>query len=428
MILRRLLTTASLSAVSAIMSRGVIFLGVLCFAYKLGPENYGHFSLIQATALLFTTFCALSLGQMATKIVAEAVEVDPASASGAWSVSYGSALLLSLPLILAVALSGDWLAVYVGGTAELALPYATSSLLVLSGFLGSVQNGVFLAIQKTKSQAKANICVAPFAFGVIVLAAIQRDLFLAVVGYAAAQIAFICAQECVLMRYRKRSGVRLSLRQTTWKDWTILWRLGIPSSVAGLFVVVATWLSMVMLSRSPDGVIAVGEFSLGNQARMILLFGVGVVANAALPMLASARIGGQHEKTKAIVRQSIVLLVLATAGAASVIAAIAFVLIPEWLPAYPKSIVPLGWLLASVVVMAPTAVFMRKATSDQRPRVLLIGNAVYSSVLLISAVISTRQAAGASGLAFAYFIAATAQLVIYSISSKEQGIKGAQQC
>lgn len=395
-----------------------MFLGALLFAYTLGPENYGHFSLIQVTALLFTTFCALSLGQMSTKIVAEALAAPKGQLACAFSVAYGSAFALSLPLVVLIALLGKWLAITVGGTEQLALPYIASSVLVFAGFLVSVQNGILLAINKTKAQALINACAAPVALSILAIAAIQNNLLAAIIGYGVSQLIFVAAQEFVLWRYRVTAEISLSLHATTAADWSVLWKLGIPSSIAGLFSVIATWISLVLLSESIDGISAVGHFSLGNQARMMVLFGVGVVANAALPLLASAGVEKNHDQSRAVTTQSTIVVTVTAATVAVLLTIGAFALVPIFLPDYIESLLPLAWLLGSVVIMAPTSIMMRKATANFRPRILLVGNMVYALVLVATAATAIRSGFGATGLAVAYFVAATIQLAAYCFLNK----------
>ncbi|UJB19772.1 MULTISPECIES: oligosaccharide flippase family protein [Lysobacter] len=418
--IRRLITTASLSAVSAMASRGAIFAGVLLVAGLLGPRAFGQFTLIQTTALLFTTFCALSLGQMATKIVAEALQGSRERMAVAWSVSYGSALLISLVFAVAIVALSPLVARYVGHDAALTPVYASSSLLVLAGFLTAIQNGVALAVGRVKEQAWANLLSAPIAFAIMVLAAFQRDLHWAMYGYIASQIVIAVGQERSLRRYRREHGLKLSLRATTRADWSVLWRLGLPSSLAGLLTVPAMWLVMVMLSHTADGATDLGHFALGNQARSILLFGIGVVANAALPMLSSALAQGDRHGASTVLRHSMALL-LAITGAIALLAALAAPpLIHALAPAYAGSVEPLQWLLASVVATAPTTILMRKATADGRPSILLYGNAMFCVVLLATAAVALHMHGGATGLAFAYFLASLLQLLTFALFNRNE--------
>lgn len=413
--IRRLITTASLSAVSAMASRGALFAGVLATAHYLGPTAFGQFTLIQTTALLFTTFCALSLGQMATKIVAEAVAQDHSRVSAALTVSYGSALLASL-LFSALLLACSYpLAVKVGGSAELTGVYAASSLLVLTGFLGAVQNGVALALHKVKQQAIANIVTAPLVFAIMVLAALQRDITWAIWGSIAAQWLIVLGQERVLRRYRREHGEPLAWSSTQRGDWSVVWRLGLPSSVSGLLTMPSIWLSMAMLSHSANGATQLGNFAVGNQARSILLFGMGVVANATLPLLSSAIVRGARAETSTTLRHSIALLVVTTAAIAGVLAMLVPLLIARYAPIYAHAVEPLQWLLLSAVATAPTTILMRKATADGRPSVLLAGNAVFSLALLGATSVALQMHTGATGVAIAYVIASCLQLATFTL-------------
>lgn len=418
--IRRLVTTASLSALSAMASRGAIFAGVLLVAYCLGPQAFGQFALVQTTALLFTTFCALSLGQMATKVVAEAVAGPPARLATALSVSYGSAMLISLAFALLIVALSPLLARAVGHSAALTPVYAAAGLLVLTGFLAAVQNGVALAIGRVKEQALANLLTAPLAFAAMALAAWQRDLAWAVYGYIAAQVLIVLGQEHSLRRHRRERGLSLSLRATERADWSVLWRLGLPSSLAGLLTVPAMWLVMVMLSHTADGAVELGHFALGNQARSILLFATGVIANAALPMLSSARAQGDRHGERAVLRHSMALVLVAVGGVVALAGLAAPPLVHALAPAYAGSLAPLYWLLASVVATAPTTLLMRKATSDGRPGVLLAGNAVFCAALLSVAALALRLHGGATGLALAFFVASLAQLATFIVFNRNE--------
>ncbi|ATE71978.1 oligosaccharide flippase family protein [Lysobacter capsici] len=418
--MRRLIGTASLSALSALASRGALFAGVLAAAHFLGPTAFGQFTLIQTTALLFTTFCALSLGQMATKIVSEAVATRPDRIAAALTVSYGSALLASLLFAGLLLVFSQPLALRVGGSADLVAVYASSSLLVLTGFIGAVQNGVALALHKVKQQALANLITAPLVFAIMLLAASRRDIGWAVYGSIAAQWLIVIGQERVLRRYRREHDCALSWSAPRREDWSVVWRLGLPSSLSGLLTMPAIWLSMAMLSHSVGGATELGNFSLGNQARSILLFGMGVVANATLPLLASAAARGASGEASTALRHSIALLVIATSAIAMVLAMAAPFFIHRLAPAYIDAIVPLQWLLLSAIATAPTTVLMRKATADGRPGVLLAGNGVFALALIGASVASLHLHGGATGLAIAYLIASSLQLATYSLCNRHE--------
>lgn len=408
-----MLKTASFSALSTVASRGVVFLGVLLLAYTLGPSDYGQFALIQTTALLFTSFCALSLGQMASKIVAEAATGDQKELQNAVSVAYGSAALMSLPLALAIAMLSGLLASQVGGNDALTLAYALASLLVLTGFATSVQSGILIALGLAREQAKVNFIAAPIALAILIAAGTAGDLLTAVAGYVLAQCVFVVAQEITLARHRKNSGIRLQRIGLRDQRFGVLWTLGVPSSAAGLFTVGATWFAMLMLSRGANGMAELGQFAVGNQVRMILLFGLGVVANAALPMLSRTRVSGDQIGRTAILRRSIAATLLGSTVLGGIIAAAAMYIVPLHLPAYSGALLPLSFLLLSVVATAPTSILMRKATSESQPGALIRGNAVYGLSLSAAAMVAYHWDGGAVGMALCFLAASLLQLATY---------------
>ena len=148
---------------------------MLYSAARLGPDGFGQFALIQTTALLFTTFCALSLGQMASKIVAESLLAGPGQLGRSLSISYASACLFALILAFALASSAEFLAVHAGSSPQLASAYRLAALLVITGFLNAVQGGVILGLGIARQQALASLTVAPIVLVVFIFCAQRAD-------------------------------------------------------------------------------------------------------------------------------------------------------------------------------------------------------------------------------------------------------------
>lgn len=411
--LRQLTATAALSAISAVLSRGVTFLGLLIAAHALGPESFGQLALIQTTALLFTTFCALSLGQVAIKIVSEAMQRDVNEVSRTCSVAYGAAIAISTVLAIVVVMLSPLLAIHVGGSGALTSAYAVSALLIVTGCVGAVQNGIALATGRIRSFAKANLVSAPVALGAMLVAILHGEFYSILIGYIAAQSVFVISQEVTLTRHRKTSGSRLVLSRLTASDWAPIWKIGLPSSLAGLMTLPVTWLVMVMLAKGQNGAIELGNFALGNQVKAILMFGIGVVANAALARMsldgAGATDGGQLQES--VVRKSIALVAVATAAGSIVIALLATEFLPAVYPEYAGAMTPLVLLMVSVVLTAPTAVLMRWAVAIGRPVQLIVANGSFAVVLLVGGWHSVQSEQGAAGVASAFILASGAQLL-----------------
>lgn len=411
--LRQLTATAALSAVSAVLSRGVTFLGLLLAAHALGPESFGQLALIQTTALLFTTFCALSLGQVAIKIVSEVVQGGGDEVGRAMSVAYGAAIAISAVLSLAVVMLSPLLSTHVGGSSALAPAYAVSALLIVTGCIGAIQNGIALATGRMRSLAKANLVGAPVALGAMLLAILHGEFYSILIGYIAAQSVFVICQEITLLRYRKTDGSRLVFSQLTAADWAPVWKIGLPSSVAGLMTLPAMWLVMVMLAKGQNGAIELGNFALGNQVKAILMFGIGVVANAALARMsldgAGAKGGGQLQES--VVRKSIALVAVATAVGSAVIASLATAFLPGVYPEYAGAVTPLLLLLISVVLTAPTAILMRRAIAVGRPVQLIVANGSFAVMLIAGGWRSVQAGQGAVGLAAMFVLASGVQLM-----------------
>lgn len=396
----------------------MVLLGVLFVAARLGPDQFGQFALIQATALIFTSFCALSLGQMASKIVAESRLAGPGRTGSSITIAYACVIPLSLLLAAALVCSAGYLADRSVGSPQLASAYRLSALLVIAGFLIAVQGGIILGLDLAREQALVNMKIAPITLAILLLFALQDDLLWALAGLIIAQGSIVLAQEYVIYRYRKMTGIKLGVAGIPLKQWSVIWRLGLPSSVAGFFTVPAVWLVMMLLAAAPGGMAELGQFALGNQVRGILLFGAGVIANVSLPAIASALMRGDREQADQVFTRSLAVVVLLSILLALSSGLLLAYVIPGYFPAYIDSLRPMAWLLMSAVVASVTAIYMRKATAEMRPGTLVLANAAFSLALIGSAWYLLSVGQGATGLAISFLIASILQLGLFVVLNR----------
>jgi O-antigen/teichoic acid export membrane protein len=386
---------------------------VLILASHLGPKLFGHFVLVQTTALLFTTFCALSLGQMATKIVAESLVAGTVEQGRTMSVSYGVALMGSALCGLAMVLLARVLAVSAAGDSHLTVAFALSSLLVLTGFLSSVQAGVALGLGAMKPFAIGNFIAAPLSVGVLAVSAQWRDVTVALVGYVVSQTVVVVAQEIAIRRALVARGIVRSFRNLRRTDWEVVWTLGLPSSLAGAFTLPSMWLVLVMLAHVTNGAVEVGKFGIANQFRSLMILGVGAVANAALPGLATARALGDPAREERTAVHAFAMVLVVTIVPAAVLFIFGRPLLALIGPSYPEAIVELRLLAASTVATALTAIYMRMATARGEARWLIYSNAAFAFALVAVALFAVRD--GSVGVSWAILIASVCQLVTIAL-------------
>ncbi len=347
---------------------------------------------------------------MASKIVAESRLAGPGRTGSSISIAYACVIPLSLLLAAALVCSAEYLAARSVGSPQLASAYRLSALLVMAGFLSALQGGVILGLDLAREQALVNLKIAPVSLAILLLCALQDDLVWALAGLILAQGSIVLAQEYVIYRYRKTNGIELGFTRIPLEQWSVIWRLGLPSSVAGFFTVPSVWWVMMLLAAAPGGMAQLGQFALGNQVRGILLFGAGVIANVSLPAIASALMRGDRDQANQVFTRSLVMVV----SLSTLLALSGWLLlthtIPGYFPAYSDSLRPMAWLLMSAIVASAAAIHMRKATAEMRPGALVLANAAFALALIGSAGYLLSVGQGATGLAISFLIASVLQL------------------
>lgn len=418
-VIKHVLQDAVFSAVGALFSRGALFLGVFLTARALGPSKFGLFSLAQTTALLFTTFGSLSFGQMAAKVVAEGRVGSHEDLTKSTDVSYVAALfggiLFALPLIIL----SDSLSQFVSNRPGQQLLYAISALLVVTGFIIPVQNGISLGLGVVRRQATANLVAAPLVVCSMVVGAMTGSVVLAMFGYVCGQAAVCIAQQVALGSAGAALPRPSRLRRLRRADVSVVWTLALPSSVAGMLTFPVQWFAMLSLSRSEFGVSAVGQFSFANQVRAMMMFAIGIIANATLPQLTRAIAEGRSDDHRRLMRVG----ALGLGGGTALIAILGVIVIPPVIsmvaPTFEGATVAMQVLIASSIPTALSSLYMRNATAHGRAAHLLYGNVAFAMALVPSVLLLVHY--GATGLAIAFFVASIVQCAVYILGTTRKG-------
>ncbi|WP_431122738.1 oligosaccharide flippase family protein [Variovorax paradoxus] len=405
--MKRIFGLAAITGISAIASRGTLFVGALIYARYLNPADFGSYSLIQTTALLFTTFFALNLGQMATKLVAENMAGEKKKLGGAITISYSVGLGFSIVLgVLLVTVSFPLAKHVIGNEAQWTM-VAASALLVFTGTLTSIQNGVALGMQKVKAQALINIVTAPFLVALFFFSARFERVDYALYSYIAAQVLICTGQQIFLSMSMKELGVRLSIKEVAKSDWKIVKTYGLPSSIAGLLTLPSQWIAMVFLARMESGPSELGIFSYANQFRAIAMFAIGILANATLPHLTLLYKEKRNQDYQSQMNNALLVGVLLVMMMGVFMYPLSPYLIEILAPRYAAAHLPLVVLIFSCVPVVVTAVYMRSSSARGNASEMVKTNAVFSIVLIVLAY--SLRSMGALGISIAFLVAATFQ-------------------
>jgi len=409
-VLKRLLRTASASAVSALLTRGAQLITAILYARHLSTTEFGIYGIIQTTALLFTTFFALNLGQMSTKLVVEASTTGIAPLEKAVLLSYKAGIAFSLPLFVALLFLSSPASLITTGTSNHWNLFAWAALLIPIGTAISIQNGIALGLGILRTQVTINLIAAPIIIAMGYLAAQENELSIAVYAFIGGQILIAIVQQIAINQTLSTRSIAPISQLKEKLDWTPITKYGIPSTIAGLLTMPSNWIAMVILANSSNGTHELGLFSYANQFKAIAYFAIGVLANAAIPQLAKFYTSNNYNSYKKLLSISTFSLVLALTIVTLGTAQGGNYIIQAITPLYASAHVPLVILLASCIPTAITSLLMRSGSARGSAREMLSANLVFSAALIASAII--LQDHGAIGLTIAFLIGSLLQACV----------------
>jgi O-antigen/teichoic acid export membrane protein len=236
-----------------------------------------------------------------------------------------------------------------------------------------------------------------------------RGLEGAVLGQVISQT-LNCALNFFCLRAEARRA-RVPLAYTgALSEMSVLLRFSLPVVLTGLFAGPVNWLCSSMLVNLPNGYEQLGIYNAANQWRIALAFLAGILAQVALPILASAsKCGGCHERQRAL------RVILGVSVSAVILPSVILIaLAPGIVQLYGKSFGISPGLFVLLIVAESLAsigsILYTCLLSLQRAWLGLVGNVMWIAVLLTTfRLLITYQAVG---LAWAQVISYLVSLII----------------
>lgn len=284
-LLRRLGKAAFATGIGLLISRIMAFLAMIVAARLLSKEQFGQLGYVQTTATLIGVLAGMGLSVVVIRRIAETRDSNPQAA--------GRAVSACLTALWGTTLLGGGIMFFASGWlcpadatdhVEMIWTLRAGSLLVAANLLMTCQFGILagfesftpLAVSQSLSAILAPVCVAA-GIGV-------GGLLGAVLGLAGAVLAG-CILNVALIRRELRARALVVSSFESGRELRMIVTMGIPAAAAGLVVIGVNWLGIHLLTRQPDGLRQLGEFSTANQSFVALMFVPQVVGQAILPML-----------------------------------------------------------------------------------------------------------------------------------------------
>ena len=260
--------------------------------------------------------------------------------------------ILGLALGLAVAgllvILAPQIAGIVFGRPELSQLLRIASVILIVMTWHEIQMAIINGFEAFDLQARVAVLAAPVGLTVFLSATWLGGLEGSVLGLMAMfavaavvstwSVGRLCRRQAIPILWWSRSG-----------DWATVCRIALPAALSGAVWLPAIWAANAFLVNSEDGLAQFGLFSLAYQFLVAVTFLPNMVTIVLMPAFSRQLGGEQWESAGRLLRQSVLVIVAATAVAAVVIG-----LLSPWIMKLYGDEFAAGWLVLALLMVAAT--------------------------------------------------------------------------
>jgi len=389
------------SFIGSITYQGLTLLATIPVARLLGPSGYGELGIIQSTLMTFMVFSGSSLGQTATKYVAELRGRNPERVGRIIGLTSTVGLIISALLGLVLYTTAPYLSARVLHAPHLSFALRLAALVLIFKGVNGAQLGVLAGYEAFDSIAKIN-----FLSGLLMLPSLTIGAYLggvngAVVSLAMVSFFTVLVTEKSIRGVTEQEGIAILYRNSL-REWRVLPVFYFPTVLSGLIVLPVTWVANALLVNQAGGFVEMGIFNVANQWRSAVQFLPAIIAQPALPLLSSLYGENAIGDFKRVLRMNLIL-----ALASSFVPAIVIIIAAKWImqmygPDFLQGATVLSIMVLTTVFSSTAAVIGTAISSVGKRWHGTALNFIWALVFLISTLMFIRY--GAIGLASAFMI------------------------
>jgi len=389
------------SFTGSIALQGLTLLAAIPVARLLGTNGFGELGIIQSTIVTFAFFSGSSLGETATKYIAELRLQDTARVGSIVRLTSLVGVAISAMLALFLYVAAPFLA-----TRALNAPSLSSSLqiaalvLFLSGINGA-QVGILSGYEAFHSIALINFLRGVVTPPIMVAGAYLGGLKGVVLGLAAIWLITVLKTHATVRSLTQKYGVPVRYRDAT-REWRILPTFYIPTVLSGIVTLPVMWIANALLVNQPNGYVEMGIFNAANQWRIAVQFLPSIVAQPVLPMLSNLYGENALHDFRKVLRINLALAFLTALVPSLLIAVASREIMRAYGPGFSQGGQVLIVLVLTTVLSASIAVIGTAISSLGRRWHATGLNFIWAVAFLVASVMLVRH--GAIGLSLAYLI------------------------
>jgi O-antigen/teichoic acid export membrane protein len=294
----------------------------------LGAIRFGELGIARTAMTTFTLLAGSNLGFATARAVSALRAVDAERAGRVIGLLFNVCAVVSAVVTVACVLLSGTIARELGAP-DLTAPLAASALFVVFASMTAVQIGTLIGFEAF-SAAGRQIALEGLLIGASMIAGAHFGGVLgAMIGTVAAGAVSFVVKGRVIARVCREHRVTIRHRGVA-SELPIIRSLVIPSVILGISAQPFALLGRALLARSPNGMAEVAVFAAAYPWGAAALMLPSQIARPAMPILSNLLAAGEKAGFRRLLRDTL----LASAGAAALVAVPAMVLSPWIMRAY----------------------------------------------------------------------------------------------
>jgi O-antigen/teichoic acid export membrane protein len=257
---------------------------------------------------MFGVLAGMGLGTTASKYVSEFRANQPERAGRIIALSSVVAWVVSLIITTASFLFAPFIANSVISSPNLVNELRLASLLILFGGINGAQTGALAGFESFKKIAHVNLLAGIANFPLLTIGVYCWGLPGAILGLIAGLVINCLLNFRALTLERRNNKIPLVFHGM-FQEVAILWRFSLPVTLVSLIMTPSNWLCSVFLVNSPYGFAGVGEFTVANQWRNLIVFAPIAISSVLIPMLSSLKGDNDSKGFKRVLKLNLILTI-----------------------------------------------------------------------------------------------------------------------
>lgn len=268
------------------VAQGMSLLATVPVARLLGAKGYGELGIIQSTLMTFVIVSGPSLGDTASKYLAELRNRDPERAGKVLGLTFITGFVVSALLGLVFYISAPYLAVRVLNAPQLSLSLQVAAVALFLKGLNGAQIGLLAGFEAFGKIASLNFWSGAVSLPLMIGGTWAWGVDGAVIALAVIALVTVIIAQRVVRDVIRRQGMVIRYRDSM-HVWRVLPDFYLPTVLSGLITIPVVWAGNALLVNQPNGYVEMGIFNVANQWRAAVQFLPSVMALPVLPILAN---------------------------------------------------------------------------------------------------------------------------------------------